>query len=187
MVWYNLKIGNYPLKITPINPIKKDYPDCDKDGNILTRVKGEFTKGYYTNENGEKHEQAFKLINEKPFAKLSKTKEVSNYKETDLKEIENLIVEKIYLVEGDLLLTELKASGKALKFVYSTGNGYKAQVSYLFPSIYNGFLEMSCGTTLKSEVILDIIEGKTQADKVKQVETQIQGIERANADELVSI
>ena len=188
MVWYNLKIGNWACKITPINPTPREYQDVDKDGNPLKRVKGEFTKGYFVNEEtDEKHENAFKLINGTPRGKLSKTKEVSNYREVELKEVENVIVEKQYLVEGDLLLQELKESGKALKFAYTGGNGYKVYVGYLYPSIYEGFLELACGTTLKSEVIKDIIDNKAQAKKLQKIDTTIQGVDRATADELVCL
>ena len=89
MVWTTLKLGNYNLKMTSLNPIEKEYPSCDKDGKLLKKISGKFEKGYFINEDtGEKHDTAFKLINNKPYAKLSKTKEISVFKEVDLNEIE---------------------------------------------------------------------------------------------------
>lgn len=38
MVWYKLKIGNYEARYTPIKAEVKDFPYCDKDGNLLTKV-----------------------------------------------------------------------------------------------------------------------------------------------------
>jgi len=74
MVWYNLKIGNWNLKYTPLNPIEKEYPICDEKGNILEKINGKFEKGHYLNQNKEKVNITFRLINNKPYSKLIKTK-----------------------------------------------------------------------------------------------------------------
>ena len=186
MVWYNLKIGVWNARYTPINPKKNEFIDVDKDGNELTKVKGSYTRGHFVNEvSGEEHKTAFKLIKGKACAKLSKTKEVGNFIEVDVRECEDLIVEKEYLIECEGLLNDLKSSGKALKFAFCSGNGYKVYFAYAKPSIYKGFLAMICGTTTKSEMINDIIDLKTQ--QKKSVELTIQGVDRAKVEDLIEL
>ena len=187
MVWYNLKIGNWTARITPINPKKEQFSDCDKDGNILNRVSGTYTKGHYEDDKGQKHETAFKLIKGNPRAKFTKTKEVNVFKEVDLKECDDLIIERQYLIECDGLLDDLKASGKALKFGYTSGNGYKIYYAYIKPSNYDGFLEMYLGTTNKHEVILEIIDGIKATNKVKQITATLEGVERAKVEDLIEL
>ncbi len=149
MVFYNLQVGIWNLKYTPINPRAVEYPFCDSEGKPLTKIAGHYDKGYFLNEQtGEKIESAFKLINGKPYAKLQKTKVVQNYKEVDVCEVEDLLQERVYLVECDTLLRELRDTQKALKFGFSNGNGFKVYKAYLYPSkIYKDYLFMSLGTT----------------------------------------
>lgn len=188
MVWYNLKIGNWTARYTPINPKKEQFENCDKDGKPLIRVSGTYTKGKYINEETkEEYETAFKLIKGKARAKFTKTKEVLNYKEVDLNECDDLIIERQYLVESDGLLEDLKQSGKALKFGFTSGNGFKVYFAYLKPSNYEGFLEMVLGTTNKHEVILETIEGIKAKQKVKQIEATLEGVEHAKVEDLITI
>ena len=189
MVWTNLKVKNFNLKITALNPIEKEYPYCDKDGNLLRKVSGSFSKGHFINDaTGEQHDTALRLINGKAFGKLPKTKEIKEPKEVEKAEVSDLLVEKKYLVECDGLLTELKENGKALKFGYSNGNGYKAYKGYLYPSeLYKDYLIMDLGTTQISEVIRDIDEIKAQTKKLKSVELTIQGLNRAKVEDLIAI
>jgi len=49
MVFFSLKIGIWNLKYTGLNPIEKEYENCDTNGNILKKVSGKFEKGYYLN------------------------------------------------------------------------------------------------------------------------------------------
>lgn len=188
MVWKNIKVGIWDLKYTPISPTEKEYIDVDEKGNILKRVSGTFTRGYFVNEaTGEQHAQAFKLINGKPLGKLSLTKVAVNYKEVEQQEVEDLIIEKQYLVECDPLLKDLKDSRKALKFGYTSGNGFKVYFAYVFPSQYAGFLEMVLGTTKKSEVILGIMDNAQKVKKAKQIEIQIQQVDKAKVEDLLQL
>ena len=186
MVWYKLKVGLWDIKYSPIKAVEQEFPNVDKDGNELTRVSGKFTKGYFTDKDGNRHEQAFKLIKGQPRGKFSRTKEVSNYKEVDLNEVEDLIIEKKYLVSGDLLLRELKESGKALKFGISFG-GYKVYFAYLKPSIYEGFLEMSVGISKKSDVVLKVVDGLKEQKKTKEITLQVEQVEKAKVEDLIEI
>ena len=189
MVFYTLKIGSWILKYTPLNPIEKDYDNCDSQGNVLKKVTGKFEKGYYLNEKtGEQIGTAFKLINGKPYAKLQKTKEVTNYKEVDINEVEDLLQERVYLIDCPTLLEELKTTEKALKFGFTNGNGFKVYKAYVYPSkIYKGYLFMCLGTTQISELIMEIDEVKNQKKKVEEITASIQGINRAKVEDLITL
>ena len=188
MVWYNLKVGIWNLKITPLSPIKKEYENVDKNGEPLIRVSGKFERGHYLNEvSGEKHDRAFKLIIGSPRDKISKTKEVNVYKEVDLKEVEDILEEKRYLVESETLLKELDTTKKALKFGYASGNGYKVYKAYLYPSkIYDGFLMLVLGTTQVSELVSGIMENQDAKQKAK-IEISISGVDKAQVEDLIEL
>ena len=189
MVWYNLKIGSFNLKYSALNPREIEYPYCDMNGNALKRVVEGKGNAFFINETTqEKHLTAFRLVNGKPLAKLSKTKEVSKYKEVDNSEVDDLIIEKEYIVDCDELLEELNNSEKCLKFGFTFGNGFKVYKAYIHTSrIYKGFLFMSLGTTQKSEVIQELTQELKQKKKVEQIDFTIQGIERAKVEDLIQI
>ena len=188
-MWFNLKIGNWNLRYTGLVPVVKEYENCDKDGNALKKISGKFEKGFFINEETqEQHDKAYKLINGKPYAKLSKTKEVTNYKEVDINEVEDLLQERVYLVDCDELLNDLKNSGKALKFGFTNGNGFKVYKAYLYPSkIYKDYLFMSLGTTQISELIREIDGIKQQKKKLEQIDLTLQGINKASVEDLIQI
>ena len=187
-MWYDLRIGSFHLRYTPMNPIEKEYPNCDSNGNALMKTTGKYEKGYYTDKQGNKLETAFKLINGKPYAKLKKTKETDNYREVDISEIDDLIIEKECLSVCDELLNELNETGKAIKFGFTFGNGFKVYKCYIYPSkLYKGFLFMTFGTTQKSELIQDITQELKQKNKLSQIDLTIQGIDRAKVEDLIAI
>lgn len=189
MVWKTLKVGNWVLKYCPIKEETTEYLDCDKDGNILTRVKGTYTKGFFLNEKtGEKHTTAFKLINGKPRAKLPLTKEVLKYVEIPFNEVEDLKYENLYLVECDNLYNELMETEMALKFGMTNGNGYKAYKSYLYPSkLYKGYLFLAQGNTQISKVVGELIQENQNKDKMEMVMKVVSGVNRAEVEELIQI
>ena len=188
MVWYKLKIGKYDTEVSPLNPKSENFKDCDKDGNVLTKKAGTYTRGTYINETtGEEHEVAFKLIKGKAMGKLSKTKEVQNFKEVDVREQDDLIIEKEYLMKSDWLLQELKTTGKALKFAYTSGNGYKVYFAYVKPHpIYTDYLSMVLGTTKKSEIIEGLIQAEEEKAKVKTCIEAI-GVDKAQVEDLIEL
>jgi hypothetical protein len=191
MSWNNLKVGSFNLKIMPLNPLVKEFPNCDANGNVLTRVAGKFDKPYYMNEQtGERHEIAFKLINGKALAKLPKTKEVKqgNYIEVNVSEVDDIIPEKMYLVKCPELFNNLKDSGKALLFGYTSGNGYKCYKAYIRPhNTYEKqmFCIMICGTTQMSELMTPILENESNKEKVMELTKTIQGVNRASVEDLM--
>jgi len=190
MVFYKLKIGSYEVKYTPLKTTTTDYPYCDSDGNLLKRiVEGGNRKVFFINEQTqEKHEVAFRLINNKPMDKLSKTKEVSNYKEVDKKEINDLIIEKEYLVFNDLLLRDLKENDKVLKFGFTNGNGFKVFLAFIYVNpLYPDLLFMCLGNSKKSTLIKEIKELQNQKEKLKSVELSIQGVDKLQVEDLIQL
>lgn len=189
MVWYNLRIGQYNLKYTPLKAEVKIFPYCDKDGNILKKVlPTNKEKSYFIDDKENKHDTAFRLINDKPFSKLTKTKETDNFKEVDLKEVENLLIEKTYIVDSKFLLNDLKESNKALKFGFTNGNGFKVYLGYIHTSIlYPNLLFMSLGISLKSDLIKDIKELMNEKNKAEEITLIINGIDKAKVEDLIQI
>jgi len=189
MVWYNLQVGTFNIKYTPLKPREVEFPYCDENGNALKRVVEGKGKVYFLNEEtNEKRDFAFKWINEKVVSKLQKTKQVNKYKEVEKQEVSDLIVEKEYIAECDNLLNELEETDKALKFGFTFGNGFKVYKAYIHTNpLYKGFLFMSVGTTQKSEIIQDIVEQTSQRKKIQQTEMCIKGIERAKVEDLIEI
>ena len=188
MVWYNLRIGSFHIKYTSLKPREIIFPYCDSDGNELKRVVEGRGKTTFINPKGEKVLNAFRLVKGKPMAKLSKTKEVDNYKEVDKNEVDDLIVEKQYIVESDILLNELKTTNKVLKFGFTFGNGFKVYKAYIHTSqLYPNFLFMSVGTTQKSEILQEITLSLNQKKKVDELDLTLQGIERAKVEDLIQI
>jgi hypothetical protein len=186
--WNSLKIGSFNCKITPLNPIEKEYPNVDENGNALKYVSGKLERGYFTDENGVKVEKAFKLINGKVVDKLKRTDEVKIYKEVDKDEQEDLIAEKEYLVECDNLVRQLSDSEKILKFAYASGNGNKAYITYVYLNpLYREYAFMKLGRTFKSQIILFIDEVKANKSKLKEVELVSQKVARADVSDLIEI
>lgn len=189
MVFYSLKLANWNIKYTPLNSITKDYPYCDSNGNILEKVTGHYEKSVFINpQTQQKHDTAFRLINNKPYAKLLKTKEVTTFKEVEISEVEDLLQERLYLAENDELYYYLSERQKAIKFGFTNGNGFKVYKAYLYPSkIYKGFLLMSLGTTQISELITEIAEIKAQQKKADSISLILQGLDRAKIEDLIEI
>jgi len=187
-MFYNLRIGNFMLKYTPLKSREVNFPYCDKDGKLLKRVVEGKGTAYFIDNDGNKTQNSFRLINGIARAKLSRTIEVNNFKEVDNSEVEDLLTEKCYYVESDLLLNELQDSDRALKFGFTFGNGFKVYKAYIHTSkLYPNCLFMSCGTTQKSEVLSEIAEIRKQKNKAQQIDLTISGIERAKVEDLIQI
>ena len=123
MVWFDLTIQHsdkkYNVRYTPIPDGRVEYPYCDANGNMLVRVKGkQGDKGYFLNENnGEKHDKSFRLINGKATAGFTgRIKEVEKSIKTDIEETDDISIEDEYLAESEELYNDLKKDNKAIKF-----------------------------------------------------------------------
>ena len=194
MAWNKLKIGKFDVKYTSLEVKGKVYPYCDEEGKVLKKVSGKFEKGYFLNEeNGEKIDKAFKLINGKASKGFSgRIKEVDKPLEVDKEEVEDLIIEKEYLVENKELFDELENKGKAFKFGGWFGNGYKAYRVYVYPSkLYKGFCLMACGRGQKSEImkelIADLKEDERLKSQVEEFEKSMNKVNKVKVEELIAI
>lgn len=194
MVWFDLKVGSWKLKYTPLAIPENEFQDCDEKGNILKRVSGKFERGHFVNEKtGETLDKSFKLINGKATAEFKgRVKEVEKFVEIPRDEAEDVIIEKEFLVESDELYNTLSEKGKAIKFGGWYGTGYKAYKCYLTPSrLFKGFLIMSCGRGQKTDVIKDIVgelnDIKSKKQKLAEIEATIQRVDRAKVEDLIEV
>lgn len=191
MVWCKLKIGNYEIRYTPLSAEIKEFPYCDKDGNILKKVipqKTDEVKTFFIDDKGNKHNTAFRLIKGMARAKLDKTKEVNKYIEVSNEEVEDLLAEKIYICDCPLLLEKLQQSGEAIKFAFTNGNGFKVYLAYLHTSnLYPNVLFMSLGLTQKSKLISEKLELLQNQQQKKVIEVVVMGVNKATTEELLEI
>jgi len=193
-MWNNIQIGKFKVKYTSLEVPEKKYPYCDENGNVLKKVSGKFEKGHYLNEaNGEKVDKAFKLINGKASSGfVGRIKNIENPIEISRDEVEDLLIEKEYLVENEELYKELESKNKAYKFGGWFGNGYKAYRVYVYPSkLYKGFCIMACGRGQKSEVIKGLIEELNEDNSMKQkiadFEKELTNVNKVKVEELIQI
>jgi len=196
MVWYNLEIGKHKCKYTPLSYSDKEYPNCDSEGNVLTKVSGKFEKGHFLNEQtGEKHEKAFKLINDKVSKGFSgRIKEVTKENIINVKsgESEDLLIEKEFLLENQDLYDELIEENKEVKFGGWFGNGYKAYRVYVVPSkLYKGFCIMKCGRGNKSEIIKDLVQERNDLadlkEKLANIDLGLESVNQTKVEDLLEI
>ena len=184
MVYYELRIGNFKAKITPIKAVlEENYQDVDINGKPLKWIKGSATRGYFVDSDEKKAEKGYKLINGKVMDKLEKTKEVKMYREVDRKEVDNLMKEAYYYVDCDELKEQLQDSNKALKIAYSNGNGFKLYFGYI--SLFGNALILFLGRGFLSEQI-NQIEDETIAKKSLE---ELKGIkiDKAKVEDLIQI
>jgi hypothetical protein len=128
------RLGNYDIDVVgKIEQKRTEYPLCDETGKEVTTEKGSYTKATYKNSEGVVLSKVYRLINGKPFDKFEKTKKVNKFDVVPKTEVYDLIIECFYLVKNEELKKELKEEDKAIRFIYSCGNGYKAYLSYLMP------------------------------------------------------
>lgn len=196
MTFYNLKIGSLSVKYTPIDDGKKEYPYCDEKGNILKRVSGKFEKGWYIDEKtGEKHEEAFKLINGKPSREFSgRIKDISKDEYLEIpaddinRELEDLSVKNEYLVDSQELYDKLTSEKKAYKFLGWFGTGYDIKTCLVKPSEIKGFCIMSCGYGEKinriGEIISNTQELKDKIKKLAEIDIISQKVDRVKLSEV---
>lgn len=198
MVWFSIQLGKFKVKYTPIPNGRTDYPYCDENGNVLSRVSGKMTeKGYYLNEKtGEKFDKALRLVKGKAVAGFTgRIKEVEDSKVVycdEVEELADLSVEDEYLGESQELYDNLTSLGKALKFGGWTGNGFNAKTFLVTPSkVYKGFLEMRTGHRGKIERARDIImnaeEIKQKAQKLADIELTIQKVNKVKVEDMIEI
>lgn len=173
-----MKIGIFDVKIIKkLEQKRKSYPLCDKYGNL---IKVEYNKGKkeFKNQDGTLITETYRLINGKPMAKFKKTEVVKNFEEVDRVEVYDLRVEEYYYCECEPLKQYLKEKDKALKFIYTNGNGFKAYEGYLM--VYKNELLLVLGFGSLTELINQAkVERQENKEEIKEE------VERANPEELL--
>lgn len=188
MVFYSIQVGQYDLKYQPFSSNDESYPIVDKDGQALDYIKGTRVNGYYVKPNTEeKVTQTFMLVNGKPKEKFTRTKETSHFKMVEENQSEDLVNPKQYIVECDSLLTELKASGKALKFGISFGGKSKPYFAIVSVNKLYNRLEMNISKGFKSEQYAEY--GQICEDKkaLQDITLTISGIDKVKIEELIEL
>jgi len=175
MKWSELNIQGYGnVLVTPIQPqgieVSEEY--YDEDGNILTK---EYKKGEtaFKNPDGLIVEKTYKKVKVNGewvlLDKFQATKEIKKAEEVDRLEVFEVIPEKSYYAKNESLFKELKQKNKALKFRYSTGNGYQCLYD-AFITPFQDRLVMILGMDYYSKVFErienNIQERKTKTEKV---------------------
>lgn len=186
MVFYSIRVGTFLIKYSPFSDDDEKLPIVDKDKTELEYVKGTRTNGYYIHpQTKEKVEQTYILFNNEAVEKFERTKETDKYKEVDIKDKDDLVNPKQYIVECDNLLRELKASGKALKFRISFGG--KSIPYYAIISVNENYnsLEMWISHGLKSVQYSQYLKDLSDKKKVEEMTLMIDGLtKKAKIEEL---
>jgi hypothetical protein len=188
-VTYNLVVGSWNLKISSLKDKEEDYPTVDKNNKELKYIPGKVERGYYVDpETDERVPKTYKRIKDKPADKFQKTNKVTNFKEVTVQEVSDLKEKYVYFVEGVTpdLLNKLK-EGKAIKLVYSTGNGYSAYYGMIFYSPFHNRVLMRLGNAFISEQIKDIELGREADNKLKDVTLQEEGVSRGQVEDILTL
>ena len=188
IVFYSLQVGNYNLKYSPFSDNDEQYPIVDKDGNKLDYIKGTRVNGYYVKPNtNEKVTQTFMLVNGTAKEKFERTKQTNHFKIVEESESEDLVNPKQYIVECDNLLTDLKASGKALKFGISFGGKSKPYFAIVGVNKLYNRLEMWISKGKKSEQYAQYGQLCEDKQALQDITLTISGIDKAKIEELIEL
>jgi len=188
MVFYSLKVGKYDLKYSPFSDNDEQYLICDKDGEVLDYIKGTRVNGYYVKPNtNEKVDKTFMLVNGTAKEKFERTKETNHFKIVEESESEDLVNPKQYIVECDELLSELKASGKALKFGISFGGKSKPYYAIVSVNKLYNRLEMWISKGKKSDQYEQYISICEDKQAIQDITLTISGIDKAKIEELIEL
>ena len=195
MVWKELTIGSWKFRYTKAEQDEPVFADCDENGQMLQKVSGSFTKGYYLNEKtGAKVDKAFKLINGKaskgfdgPMKGTDKYDVVSKDEYSDLTEVEHT-----YLADSPEIyeLLTKEQEGKAVKFFGHFGRGYKAFKVFMIPSPLKGYCLMRAGkgSLLKSveQIVTKDKEEKTLKEALKKIKLGGANVASISDDEMIA-
>jgi len=178
---YNLKFhtseyGTIEGQYFNIDKERKEFENCDSNGLLVKKVIEQKEIAHYENSEGKivPKEQMVKLVSGKPASKLSKTKEVKDFSIATSTEAQDLLKEHYYQFvsstpSAEKLLEFLGSNGKALKFTFSNGNGYKVYQAYLMN--YQGVFVIVLGygyltEQIEPEAVVISREEKKKATKL---------------------
>jgi len=197
-MYFKLKLGEWDLRITPLEADEPKYPACDDKKNVLKWIAGKLQKGYFINEKtGQRFDKACKLVNGKVVTEFkSRMLEQKKYFEVADAEADDLIVKHTYLVEpseiADKLYSYLSKNKKSLKFGYNAGKGWKGFRTYMFCSrLFKGCLEMTCGNGQKSQLIkakiADAETEKAAKEALKNINLNISNVNSVAVEDLIAL
>lgn len=169
-------LGNHTIEVLgKIEQKRAEYPLCDEKGSPVSSER-ETGKTTYKNSEGVIVSKTYRLIGGKPYDKFKKTSRVSVFQEVPRVEAYDLIGECCYLCRNKELKEQLQKNDTALKFIYTSGNGYKAYISYL--CVYQNRLVMFLGFGSILQQIQAI-----ESNKVEEVNQEV--VEKANPEQLL--
>jgi hypothetical protein len=186
---HKLRIGTWNVTITNIVEEEgEDYVTVDKDNKELEYIKGTATRGQWIDPDTKKPVlKVYKRVNGKPADKLQRTEATDKFKEVEFMETLDWAEKYCYAVENvpnDLL--EILKAGKAVKIIYSPGNGYSSYYGFVRINPRNKNVEMILSKTQKSKRLEEINQISQSKKKAKEVTLQ-EGVSRVQVDELMEL
>lgn len=188
MVTHKLRISSWNMTITNLSKKEEKYLTVDKDNKELEYVAGKVERGYFVDpETREVIPKVYKRINGKPADKLKRTEETDRYKEIESSEVDDWQEESCYCVENvpTDLMNKLQ-SGKAIKIIYTSGNGYSSYYAFIRINPFNKNVEMVLSTINKTQAFNEIKEGRNAKLRMKEITVQ-EGVSRASAEEILEL
>jgi hypothetical protein len=186
---HTLIIGSWKLRMTNIKDKEEDYKTVDKDNRELEYIPGKVERGYYVDPvTKDKVLNTYKSIKGKPCGKFKQTEVVKTFKEVSIQELFDLKEKHLYYIEDvpNDLMAKLK-EGKAIKLVYSPGNGYSAYYGIIYHSTFHDKILMKLGNAFIGEQINDIDNGRDSDNKLKDVTLQEDGVERVKEEDILTL
>jgi hypothetical protein len=177
----SLKLGKWNIIAYDLSVKRQSFPLCDNTGGgvVEKRVKGSVN---YEDSNGTLVDKASlkRLVNDKPYSKFVKSESIpeANINFVNGHEI-NLITEKSYWIDCDLLKEYLIKENKKMEFNYILASGYKVYQATI--TILNGELMMLIGLgNISSEI--EKVKAEMIGNEIVESVT-----DRANLDEVMAI
>jgi len=178
------EFGSIEFQSFGIDRERAELPLCDIDGKAVSRVSEASAKFHFENAEGKtiEKDQVYRLDSKgQVVRKLTKTKTIKKHSVCPSVEAQDLLKEHYYQLVSDTpsakrLMDFLTKEDKALKFVYSNGNGYKAYIGYLIA--FQGVFVMELGLGYLSEQIkkeasfIHKEERKGQLELVPEIEAE---------------
>lgn len=179
-MWKELKIGRYECKIMPLNLRSKPLPDCTKDAQEVTKIRGNkepdtyMLKGTTTTVQKPTH----KLVGERAIPPAGMTKTVKEEKIEKAYTTKLVGSEATFLVKNDLLKEHVEKEGP-ITFPFVAGRGWKVcrAIVQIFEHNNKKYLVMTSGRKLITELPLDQLiqdtKGTEPTDKATEEELEL--------------
>lgn len=195
-----LQVGLHKCKLYPIQQERLKLQDVDDKGKPVIKIRGRLeSKTYYlkldncdkpikdTSKLKEYNGSVYKSINGKPRAKFKRTTEISpqvlSY--VDIKHSDDLITERLFLVDSPTLLEELEEHFKEALFIkfFSFGMGYKPYQAFIY---YDELLRTIVMRMGLGSISMEIarIKGDTTTIREHEIAMDDEGVDRVSESEM---